>query len=105
MSAEAKYTASALFHFLFNIKFLHFLLLKIHAQISLSFSDIFFLAPPLSFKVDAATKRTTGKTRAVRIPMLKFPPDAAETKPTRVGPDVQPTSPARARSAKVDVVV
>ena len=44
-----------------------------------------------------------GKTVAARMPAFMFSPKASETKPTRVGPEEQPRSPASARSANIAV--
>ena len=46
---------------------------------------------------------SAGKTMAASRPRFKSPPRALATKPTRVGPPEQPTSPARAMKAYMAV--
>ena len=45
------------------------------------------------------TSISAGKTIAESIPTRRLPPNAPETKPARVGPPAQPTSPANASIA------
>ena len=47
--------------------------------------------------------KAIGKIRAARNPIFKLSLKMPETVPTRVGPDEQPRSPARARNANIAV--
>lgn len=83
------------FIFVISIALFYAIVKRKTADYSIVFSFAFFRERKKR-TVERASK--AGKTTAERIPNFIFPL-YDETSPTRVGPDVQPISPARARKA------
>lgn len=69
-----------------------------HIHFCISFLLVFLFPAAIS-----RIRSRTGNTMPANTPVFKFPPEALETRPTRVGPPPQPRSPASARNANIDV--